>query len=826
MSTSFNLSSIATMLLVDASVPERRVEFFLTDSRSLTFPDRTLFFALITSKGDGHLYIPELYDRGVRAFVISDLQLATSAYPDAVFLTVPDTLAALQTIAATYRYQLHMPVIGITGSNGKTTLKELLYQLLQHRYDIGRSPKSYNSAIGVPLSVLSIQPTKDLAIIEAGISQPGEMQVLEPIIRPTLGILTNIGEAHQEHFHDLCEKAREKLLLFRSAEKIITTLDHPVISDALRQSGLTDRVIGWSRSREDATLFVRKLTYHPDHTGISAVLYGQPMEIEVPFLDEGSLENIFSALLILHEVAPEVLTDHEAFRTLEPISMRLEVLEGENDMVLLNDTYSADIDSLRIALDFMARRNVERRPTAIVLSEFKDSSRHPEELYQRVGQLIARYTPQHIIAIGRDIKPYLPLLGESVRYYDSSADFLLSNPKEWLSQYFVLLKGARTAHFETIVNALLKRVHQTILDVNLSSMAHNLNIHRTLLPKGMKIIAMIKAFGYGVGSYEIAKMLEQQGIDYLAVALADEGKELREKGIKAPIIIMNPEPNAFDQMIEHRLEPNIFSQSILLKFSSAAEAQGVIEYPIHLKWDTGMHRVGFEESDIDRLLHALDSTTAVRVASIFTHLSVADDPSEDEYTRMQLATLDRIDDRLKAHLPHPFLKHALNTSGIIRFPEYHSDMVRLGIGLYGLTPLEQDNLGLIPVAALRTIILQVRELPAGATVGYGRKGILTRPSHIGVIPIGYADGIPRRLGNGHITFRTEDGTLVPTCGNVCMDIIMLDLTDAPNAVEGSEITLFDATLPIIRLSDACDTIHYEILAGLSSRIARHYFSES
>lgn len=826
MSTSFRLSSIATALSIGVSVPERTIEFFLTDSRSLTFPDRTLFFALVTPKGDGHLYISELYERGVRAFVISDRHFPTESYPDATFLLVTDTLVALQTLAAQHRSHLHMPLVGITGSNGKTTLKELLFQLLQHKYDVGRSPKSYNSSIGVPLSILGIQPTKDLAIIEAGISQPGEMKVLEPIIRPTIGVLTNIGEAHQEHFHTLEEKAREKLQLFTSTKTIITTLDSPVISDALQQEGLSDRVIGWSRKREDAALYVRELSYHPDHTNISAILFGQSIKLEVPFLDEGSLENLFSSLLVLHEVAPAVLEDLEAFRTLEPISMRLEVLEGENELLLLNDTYSADIDSLRIALDFMSRRNVEKRPTAIVLSEFKDSTRHPEELYHRVGQLISQYTPHHIIAIGQEIKPFLHLLGGEIRHYDSTADFLLSNPKEWLSRHFVLLKGARTAHFETIVNALLKRVHQTILDVNLSSMAHNLNVHRARLPKGMKMVAMIKAFGYGVGSYEIAKMLEQQHIDYLAVALADEGKELREKGIKAPIIIMNPEPNAFEQMIEHRLEPNIFSRSILQRFISVASAQGINEYPIHLKWDTGMHRVGFEEQDIDHLLHTLDSTTAVRVASIFTHLSVADDTTQDDYTRMQLDTLDRIESRLRAHLTYPFLKHALNTSGIVRFPEYRSDMVRLGIGLYGLSPLEQDTLGLIPVAALRTVILQVRELPAGATVGYGRRGVLTRPSRIGVIPIGYADGIPRRLGNGRISFRTEDGSLVPTCGNVCMDIIMLDLTDAPNAVEGSEVTLFDATLPITRLSDACDTIHYEILAGLSSRIARHYFSEA
>lgn len=825
MSTLFRLSSIAEILNLPIAT-DQTIECFLTDSRSLTFPERTLFFAIVTEKGDGHRYIRELYDRGVRAFVISDKDLREGEYPEATFLRVSNTVNALQKIATTHRNVLRMPVIGVTGSNGKTTLKELLYQLLQHRYDVGRSPKSYNSSIGVPLSILGIAPTCDLAIIEAGISQPHEMRVLEPIIHPTIGVLTNIGEAHSEHFRDLKEKAMEKLKLFRHAKILITSADSSIIREAIHESGLSSRIVTWSRKDRTADLYIHELVYSPTQTEVHAVIRGEEIRVTVPFLDEGSLENIFLSLLILSEVAPEVMRDEATFSSLEQISMRLEVLEGESGMLLLNDTYSADIDSLRIALDYMGRRNAEHRQTAVVISEFRDSTRDPRDLYLRVGQLLRQYAPHHIIAIGNGIAAYTELIGEEVTYFSSSDDFLRSNPREWLSDHFVLLKGARAAHFETIVNALLKRVHQTILDVNLSSMAHNLNLHRALLPKGMKIVAMIKAFGYGVGSYEIAKLLEQQGIDYIAAALTDEGKELREKGIHAPIIIMNPEPGAFGQMIEHGLEPNIFSSTILRQFISTIEGQGISGYPIHLKWDTGMHRIGFEEEDVDQVLSIIHRSSAVRVASIFTHLSVADDPREDDYTTMQLHTLDRIETRLKEELPYPFLKHALNTSGIMRFPGYHSDMARLGIGLYGLTPLGQNDLGLIPVAALRTILLQVRDLPAGATVGYGRRGQLTRPSRIGVIPIGYADGIPRMLGNGRITFRTEDGTLVPTCGNVCMDTIMLDLTDAPNAVEGSEITIFDATLPITRLSDACNTIHYEILSGLSSRIARRYFSES
>lgn len=797
----------------------------LIDSRGLAEPQGVLFFALTTDKDDGHRYIDDLYEQGVRNFVVSREDLSPGDYPEATFLTVPDTLAALQSLATYHRSTLKYPVVGITGSNGKTTFKELLFQLLRPHRTVGRSPRSYNSSIGVPLSIWGLTPELDLALIEAGISAPGGMDLLEPIIKPNIGVLTHIGEAHQEHFESLEQKLDEKLKLFRGSDLLIIDKDNELIRSGIKRAGLRCKVLGWSKEDPTAELFVERLTHEPSHTTIACTLRGQQRSYRVPLLDEGSLQDLFLALVLLSEVAPEVAEDQGVFEKLYPIDMRLEVLEGVEDMLLINDTYNADYDSLRIALSYMERRNIDHRPKSVILSEFRESSNDPAGLYRRIGDLLGAHDLQNIIAIGEGLLPYLSVLGQGVPYFASVEEFLAWKPAEQLGGHIVLLKGARMAHFERITNALIRRVHQTILDVNLSRLASNLNLYRAHIPKGRKVTCMIKAFGYGVGSYEIAKVLEAQKVDYLAVAVSDEGKELREHGIKVPIMIMNPEPSAYRQMIRYHLEPNLYSLSILKDFIRTAELLGEHDYPVHLKWDTGMHRLGFELREVKQVLEVLRGTSAVHVASIFTHLSVADDPTEDEYTRAQLDLMDKISEEMHAGLTYPFLKHALNTAGATRFADYESDMIRLGAGLYGLSPLESHPMGVEPVASLRTLLLQTRELPAGATVGYGRKGVLTRPSRVGVIPIGYADGLPRALGNGAVRFRTEDGTLVPTLGNICMDTTILDLTDAPLATEGSTITIFDDTLPIARIADASGTIDYEVLARLSMRISRHYFSE-
>lgn len=821
----YPLSAIASTLGTTFTHPsDPMIDILLTDSRSLTYPERTLFFAIVTHKGNGHNYIDELYAKGVRSFVVSERQ-HSSKYPEAFFIEVPDVLKALQQVATAHRASLKMPVVGITGSNGKTTLKEILYQLLHSRMKVGRSPKSYNSAIGVPLSLWSIEQTDDIALIEAGISLPDEMEVLAKMILPTIGVITNIGEAHQENFPSLRHKCLEKLKLFADTETIVYCADDQLVREGLEASGLLPKAMGWSRKDSTAPVFVRSIETERNYTLLHLSVEGREETYRISYTDEGSIHDVLLAITLLLKVCPEALSDKEAFAHLEPISMRLEVIEGNDEMMLINDTYNSDFDSFSIALDYMTRRNTEARPTVLIVSDIHESGTPPAELYARMAQLVARHEISEVYAIGDELQEYSHLFTVPTTCYRTTDDFVATLPRTDLHGKVVLLKGARSARFEKIVQALEKRTHQTILDVNLSNLVHNFNYYKARVPQGTRIICMVKAFGYGVGSYEIARTLQEQRCDYLAVAVVDEGKALREKGISMPIMVMNPERSTFARLIEYRLQPEIYSLSLLEGFIKAADALGEHHYPIHLKWDTGMHRMGLNVGMEDDLLVLLQQTSSVRVASIFTHLAVADDKTEDAFTLQQLSKLQEISRRLSAALPYPFYTHALNTAGITRFTDHAMDMVRLGIGLYGISPIADEAEGLRPVAGLRTVILQVQNVPAGDTIGYGRRGKVSRPSRIAVIPIGYADGIDRKLGNGNISFRTADGTLVPTIGNICMDTLMLDVTDAPSAIEGSEVTVFDETLPIERLSETIGTIPYEILSRLSPRVARRYFNE-
>lgn len=817
------LTDIATLLGGAAPAEEREIELLLTDSRSLTFPQSTLFFALVTTRGDGHLYIPELYADGVRAFVVS--QPIERDYPDAVFIQVEDTLQALHMVGKAHRDQLSMPILAITGSNGKTTTKELLYQLLAPTLSVGRSPRSYNSQVGVPLSLWGLEETQELGIIEAGISRPGEMSRLESIISPTYGAITNIGEAHQQHFESLEQKVEEKLLLFQNCRTLFAPYDNPLIREGIAAMELAPKTLYWSREWEGATLFIQGQEYHPAGVTITGTLAGEPIEIELPFLDQGTIDDTLLTLLIASQIAPQAVTSLAPLSHLKPITMRLEVLEGKGQMLLINDSYNSDYDSLRIALDFMKRRNTEGRPTALILSDIEDSSHDAHELYMRVAQLIGQYHIGQLYLVGKQIVEQRALFPKADGWFTDWASLDRGLPMTHLSGHIVLLKGSNSSQFSRVIENWKVQSHQTILRINLTRLANNFHTLRTKLPTGVGTICMIKANGYGAGAYEVARTLERAGTDYLAVAVVDEGRQLREQGISSPILVMNPELSAFRQLIWNGLEPEIFSLEMLRAFSQAAEIYGDHILPIHLKWNTGMNRLGLMPHEVVEVVDLIHRSNSIRVESIFTHLAVADEPSEDDFTRAQLAKLDDIHLRLEAGLGYSVRKHALNTAGAIRFPHYKSDYVRLGIGLYGITPLAQDEMGLEPIATLTTQILQVQELAPGETVGYSRKGKIERHSRIGIIPVGYADGLPRLLGNGNISFRLPNGTLVPTIGNICMDTLMLDLTDAPSAVAGTEVTLFGDGLPITRLSDACHTIPYETLSRLSSRIARQYFSE-
>lgn len=817
------LSTLTTLLHAPHPEADRQIEILLTDSRSLTFPQSTLFFALITERGDGHKYIKGLYERGVRAFVVS--KLPEEHYPEATFIKVPDTLQALQQVAKWRRAQLQMPIVAITGSNGKTTLKELLYQLLAPHHSVGRSPRSYNSQIGVPLSLWRLEEGQEIALIEAGISLPGEMARLREMITPNIGVITNIGEAHQEHFDSLEQKTREKLTLFADCQTIIAPYDQPLIRETLAQMGLAHKTHFWSYTDEQADLYVAGIQYHHAGVTLSIQLAGEERQVTLPFLDQGTISDALAALLLLHITFPTLTQDLSPFARLQPIRMRLEVLQGKYHTLLINDSYNSDYDSLQMALDFMQRRNTDHQPSALVLSDMEDSTHNPSELYRRVANLVGQFEIEQLHLVGREIKQHLEQFDPSARWYPDWSTLDKDLTFKELSHHIILLKGSRSAQFDRVIENWKEQTHQTILSINLNRLTNNYHTLRQQLPKGMQTICMIKANAYGAGSYEVARTLERAGTEYLAVAVVDEGKELREQGIQLPILVMNPELSSFRHLIWYHLEPEIYSLEMLRAFEEVAEIYGDGILPIHLKWNTGMNRLGITLREIGEVVDLLRHSTSVRVASIFTHLAVADDPNGDNFTRQQLDSLDTAHMLLQEELGYPIKKHALNTAGAIRFAHYPSDYVRLGIGLYGISPLEDSPIALDPIASLTTHILQIQELEPGETIGYGRRGVVNRHSRIAIIPIGYADGLLRQLGNGHISFRLSDGTMVPTIGNICMDTLMLDVTDAESAEVGTEVTIFGDNLPITRIADACGTIPYEVLSRLSFRITRQYFTE-
>lgn len=836
----YNLSQISEILgcplrgnrLATANT-QPRVELLLTDSRSLTFADQTLFFAIVTSKGDGHHYIPLLYQQGVRAFVVNrQPDEWRNICPEAWFLIVDNTLDALQRLAAHHRSQFSMPVVGITGSNGKTIVKEWLYQLLHGVREIVRSPRSYNSQIGVPLSVWQLHEGCDLSIFEAGISQPGEMDRLEKIIRPTIGILTNIGTAHSAGFVSQEQKLLEKLQLFRNSDIIIYNADIPGIADALELAGVGARSMAWTRKHKDAQIEVLSVNRSENATTVHYLFLGIDGEFTIPMTDEASFENamLCLSLLIYLGVSPSEI--QTLMPTLTPLAMRLEVVEGQRGCLLINDAYNCDLTSLEMALEFMKRRASSKLKNTLILSDILQGNLEDRPRCMKLAQLTKLYDISKLILIGeRSLKTsallqeemsragYLPTLA----FYETTDEFLESDELSALQSELILLKGARQFQFERISDQLQLRRHETVLEVSLDAIVHNLNHYRSHLNPDTKLTCMVKAFGYGTGSYELAKTLQDQNVDYLAVAVADEGSELRRQGIRLPIMVMNPEMSAFRAIIENHLEPEIYSFRLLKAFTEECRRMGVTRYPVHIKIDSGMHRLGFQTQEIDTLIADLKKQNAVIVRSVFSHFATADDPAQEAFVHEQKRRFDDCADRIRAAFPHQILRHICNSAGIETYPQYQMEMCRLGIGLYGFEAAPV-NMDLESVASLKTTILQIKEVPASETVGYMRNGRLKRDSRIAMVPIGYADGYDRRLGNGNADMLVRDKRC-PTLGNICMDVTFLDVTDCPEAREGDSVEIFGAHLPLKEISDKLDTITYEVLSTVSSRVKRIYYKE-
>jgi len=794
------------------------VRHLLTDSRRIAFASDSLFFALKSKRRNGHQFIQDAYNQGVRSFVVSEPAEAPGA--DAAMLLVPDTLQALQKLAAFHRGLFSYPVLGITGSNGKTIVKEWLYQLLHTDMPVVRSPKSYNSQIGVPLSLWQMNANHRLAILEAGISKPDEMAALQQMIRPTLGIFTNLGEAHNEGFLSQQQKLEEKLKLFQDVEMLVCRGDNSAIVLAAKVKGIA--CFTWGAGAEN-NVRIQEVIPHQNGCSIRVCCAGNQQLLHIPFADDASVENVMHCVSCLLYLKYSLATIATRVSQLHGVDMRLQWKKGLANSLLLNDSYSNDLGSLLIALDCLAQEQ-SGRTKAAVLSDIAEAGTPDEILYTNVADLLVQKGVKQVVIVGRHISTFEHLFLNKglpcMAVPDTAALLAACTPANFAGQS-VLIKGARSFGLEALVGMLEEKTHKTRLEINLTSLAHNLNVYKALLPPHTRLMAMVKAFGYGSGDAEVARVLQHAGVDYLAVAYTDEGVSLRKAGIQLPVMVMNAEPETFALLEEFQLEPEIFSLDILRQFQRFADSLGLTDYPVHIKLDTGMHRLGFLQHEWQHLAKEVAATTCLKVKSVFTHLVASEDPEQDDYTAIQIEAFTNGCGLLEQILGYTFLRHAANTAAISRHPRARFDMVRLGIGLYGV---DSNMKGLQVVTRLLSTVAQVKQLKAGDAVGYNRAGIMLHDGVVATVRIGYADGYRRQLGKG-VGVMYIHGKPAPVIGNVCMDMTMLDVTDLPGVAEGDEVEVFGQHTAVRQLAQACGTIPYEILTGISQRVNRVYLQE-
>ena len=788
------------------------------DSRKIQSAENTLFFALKTAHADGHQFIESAYKKGVRNFVIAQ-EIDLTPLSNANIILVENTLAALQKLAAYHRSQYSIPIIGITGSNGKTIVKEWLYQLLHLDHNIVRSPRSYNSQLGVPLSVWQINAQHTLGIFEAGISEVDEMKNLEQIIKPTIGVLTNIGEAHDAGFSSFEQKKQEKLKLFAGANVVIGPYQ------LLEKSSLRN-IFTWGSAVEAKLqlLTIERSTVNARQTVVFAKLDHQKIILNIPFSDEASIQNAVSCACVLVYLGYDIATINERLTKLHAIDMRLHFMHGINNCAIINDSYSADLTSFHIALAFLQQQNTGQ-PRKVILSDFIESGKSDEELYDTIASDLKQNKVSGVVAVGEKISAYLPKYiheGITIQSYPDTDSFLKNFRSSAFQNETILIKGARKFEFERIAKLFEQKVHQTLLEINLNAIAHNLKEYRRLLRRSTRIMAMVKAFAYGSGGAEIASILQFNNVSYLGVAYVDEGVELRKAGIILPIMVMNADESSFNAMIDYNLEPVIFSFHLLQQFNEYIKDQALPSYPVHIEIETGMNRLGFLAAEMENLGEYL-SQSSLKIVSVFSHLASSEDPTQDTYTVEQASRFESAVSELQKNISYPFLKHIANSAAIVRHPQLQMDMVRLGIGLYGVE-IETHALQLQPVATLRSTIAQIKKLKAGETVSYNRRGIIKTDSTIATVRIGYADGYSRRFGNG-IGKMFINGKLVPVVGTVCMDMTMVDVTAIPDLKEGDEVIIFGKELPVQKMASWIDTIPYEIMTSVSQRVKRVYFQE-
>jgi alanine racemase len=791
------------------------IQSFLTDSRKSVHTD-SCFVAIKGERHDGHLYIDDLYKIGMRMFIV-ERDLDWTSFPEANFFRVPSALAALQEIAVHHRSQFKYPVIGITGSNGKTIVKEWLYQLLAPQYNIVKNPGSYNSQLGVPLSVLKMQPHHNLGLFEAGISMPAEMSRLQRIIQPTIGIFTNIGSSHDAGFIDRSQKVREKLELFRDSKVLIYCYDHEDIRKEIEQLSGTARILDWGDS-PSATVRVVS-----DEGGAIKVTFERTNHFFTePFIDQASRENLVHCIILMLYLRISDGVIQEGINSLKSVPMRLELKQGINQSLIIDDTYNNDLAGLQISLDFLSGQQKQKK--AVILSDILQSGLSDTDLVKEIAGAVLRTGVNLFVGIGPVLlshEPYFRGIPES-SFYPNTDSFLADLDTESFQSSVILVKGARTFKFESIVQRIQRKVHGTVMEIDLSCVVHNLNYFKSRLNPGVKTMVMVKAFAYGSGSEEVANLLQYHRVDYLGVAYADEGIELRKNRISLPIMVMNPSEESFPILLEYQLEPELYSLKILRAF---VRFLGRRSCKVHIKIDSGMHRLGFEESDMPELISILKSYPALTIASVFTHLAGSDEREHDEFSKEQVEIFSKRYDQLCSAIQRRPPRHVLNSPGILRFPQYQFEMVRLGIGLYGVDPTdEKKRADLHPVATLKTVISQIREVPRGQSIGYGRKGQATDNMTVATIAIGYADGFSRAFSNG-VGVVLVNGKRSHVVGNVCMDMTMIDVTGL-DAIEGDEVIIFGKALPIAEVAQRINTIPYEILTSTSERVKRVFHAES
>ena len=809
---------------------QTNAQYLLNDSRQLSSPQRSIFFAINGLHHDGHQFLDNLYRKGVREFVVERNALTPSLIrelnrmKEAKIWQVEDSILAMQEVAKRHREQYNFPIIAITGSNGKTVVKEWLSQLLSNRFRVVKSPKSYNSQIGVPLSVWQMNETHNLGIFEVGVSRPDEMSNLEKVVQPQIGIFTNIGNAHNEFFKDNSQKIREKMLLFQKVKQLIYCADYPEIDEIIKKEFIVQssecEIISWSRIAESLI----KVDWKTEFQNTKVTLnFPKKMEtFDVPFTDEASIENAIHCIVTLWFLEYNAVEIQARLQILRPVSMRLELKQGISNNYLIDDTYNNDLAGLTIALNFLTQQK-QRNRKVLILSDLLETGIPERELYEQIAHLIKQRNLYQFIGIGEVItrNRYLFQHNNNVQFFRTTVDFLDSQILKDLQESVILVKGARRFGFESIVNRLVQKTHGTVLEINLDAVTHNLNYFRDKVGQQTKIMVMVKAFAYGSGSTEVANLLQFHGVDYLAVAYTDEGVILRQNGIYLPIMVMNPTENDFEQLITYSLEPEIYSPKILKQFSEYIDNQN-LSTKIHLKLDTGMHRLGFEKEQLSGLIETIKSNPHLWVSTIFSHLAAADDDKFDEFTLHQVSEFTDMAKQISEAIGYTPSRHLANSAGIARFPEARLDMVRLGAGLYGLAAKPEDQENLMTVGTLKTVISQIKYVKSSETVGYGRKGELTRDTKTATIAIGYADGYDRRFsrGVGEVLIR---GHRCKVVGNICMDMTMVDITDVPYVEEGDEVIIFGNDLTMIELANKINTIAYEILTSVSERVKRVFY---